>query len=1192
MNSLWHSKSGVRAIAAAAVVAALGSGCSGAVNTAETAGFARIAIAGRNLSAANVSLTISPGTQGSQFTPITENLTQSGGNWTAYVTGIPIGNGRQFDVKGTDSSGNTLFTGTGHADITAGGVATVVIAINSGTGGPPVNTSAPVISYISASATLVAPSGTVRLGASATDPSDPNATITYSWTAVCGTFDAHTGSAVTWTAPSAVPSTPGGGCQISLTVANTHTGSSVTASIVVSVGVFTGDVLVTVTGSAGGGPVITGMTAKVTYGSTVEGDIGVTETDSTGGTLTYAWSSNCSSTLTITTTGQYSPSAPHFSNTDLKKACVVTLTLSDSQGGQVMGAITVPPAPAFQPGPTITNTTQPSVDQADGMEVVSPGDAVMLTAEATGPQGHALQFAWAHTAGTVDGQVDSTKAPWKSVAVYHVPSPLAATMQVTVTVTDAVTNEYATHVFKFKGASAANPCANKADGTACDDGNACTTGDVCTGGVCKGTAVTCAASDQCHGAGACDPTSGQCSNPPLANGSPCNDGNACTTDACGNGACVGTPIACTASDQCHSAGTCDPASGQCSNPAKADGMACNDGNACTQSDTCQSGVCTGSNPVSCPGGTCNPSTGTCSGGATPAALSGVLKPSTSTAAVGQVFTASLAVTNTGGTAANGVKPVAIPSCTGATPAAVAVPAGSTASFLFTNCSGSQAGPLTLTTSASGTDATTSAAVTTGTVNATVTVSAASTASIVVPQVARDLQISGPPGLAMDLAGNTYVAASIYSTTPISFDGHSVASGGDADIFLAKYDTTGTAVWAVGYGDGASANPQIATGAAVANDGTLAVIGSFSGTFSIGTTNLSSSSPIDLLGFFKQSDGTGLSAKQFNDGVNGALKSVAANPNDSSAAHGNRVAVCGLANQGTPALPPSGAVAATGNDIIIGVFKTDGSQLWGSQFSSAGTFNEECDSVALDDNGDVWAIGSTSGASLNFGGATSALTGPGNSNKKYLWIAKFNGATGAAIYSAIFTGTGQVTPNSTGGNSIVVDLSGNVIASGQVVGAVTFGSTTLTSAGAADAWVARFGPTLTPIWAERLGGTKSDNVNGVSVDAAGDVIATGAFNVTATIGGTTASSSTITANGTTAPDVFVWKLNGTTGATDFVAGYGDAATQTGDAIAANKYGANQITFAGTLNASIPFPAPAGTVTATGSTDVFLTTAKLQ
>src|SRR3989449_9827506 len=81
----------------------------------------------------------------------------------------------------------------------------------------------------------------------------------------------------------------------------------------------------------------------------------------------------------------------------------------------------------------------------------------------------------------------------------------------------------------------------------------------------------------------------------------CNDGNACTqTDSCQAGACTGTnPVTCTAADQCHDAGTCDPATGACSNPAKPDGAACNDGDACTQTDSCRAGACTGTNPVVC-----------------------------------------------------------------------------------------------------------------------------------------------------------------------------------------------------------------------------------------------------------------------------------------------------------------------------------------------------------------------------------------------------------------------------------------------------------------------------------------------------------------------------------------------------------------------------------------------------------------
>jgi hypothetical protein len=160
------------------------------------------------------------------------------------------------------------------------------------------------------------------------------------------------------------------------------------------------------------------------------------------------------------------------------------------------------------------------------------------------------------------------------------------------------------------------------DGTGCDDGNACTATDACASGACVGSnAVVCKALDQCHNAGICDTGTGVCSDPAKPNGTTCNDGDACSqTDTCQSGSCTGSnPVTCTASDQCHNPGTCNPSTGACSNPAKTDGATCNDGSACSQTDTCQKGICTGSNPVVCTAldqchnvGTCAPATGVCS----------------------------------------------------------------------------------------------------------------------------------------------------------------------------------------------------------------------------------------------------------------------------------------------------------------------------------------------------------------------------------------------------------------------------------------------------------------------------------------------------------------------------------------------------------------------------------------------------
>jgi alpha-tubulin suppressor-like RCC1 family protein len=176
-------------------------------------------------------------------------------------------------------------------------------------------------------------------------------------------------------------------------------------------------------------------------------------------------------------------------------------------------------------------------------------------------------------------------------------------------------------------AGSAGHCSPRPDGTACNDGNACTQTDTCQAGSCAGgNPITCTALDQCHAAGTCDPATGACSNPTAADGTACTDGNPCTrTDSCQAGACVGAnPVVCPRLDQCHVDGSCNPSSGLCENPAVADGAPCNDGSACTRNDVCTAGVCQGTNTVTCAAldqchvaGVCSPATGVCSNPAAP-----------------------------------------------------------------------------------------------------------------------------------------------------------------------------------------------------------------------------------------------------------------------------------------------------------------------------------------------------------------------------------------------------------------------------------------------------------------------------------------------------------------------------------------------------------------------------------------------
>jgi RHS repeat-associated protein len=145
---------------------------------------------------------------------------------------------------------------------------------------------------------------------------------------------------------------------------------------------------------------------------------------------------------------------------------------------------------------------------------------------------------------------------------------------------------------------------NRSTGTACATGNPCKQSETCTSGTCGGgsnrstgtacstTGNPCTSGQTCSSSGTC---TGTASNKP--NGTLCSDTNLCTPDTCQTGVCTpGTAVSCSTDTQCHSAGTCNKATGLC--PAiKANATACNDGNACTQTDVCQGGACTGSGGV-------------------------------------------------------------------------------------------------------------------------------------------------------------------------------------------------------------------------------------------------------------------------------------------------------------------------------------------------------------------------------------------------------------------------------------------------------------------------------------------------------------------------------------------------------------------------------------------------------------------
>ena len=104
-----------------------------------------------------------------------------------------------------------------------------------------------------------------------------------------------------------------------------------------------------------------------------------------------------------------------------------------------------------------------------------------------------------------------------------------------------------------------------------------------------------------------------------------------------------------------------------------------------------------------------------------------------------------------------------------------------------------------------------------------------------------------------------------------------------------------------------------------------------------------------------------------------------------------------------------------------------------------------------------------------------------------------------------------------GNASVTDAQGNKYITGTFNSTATFGSTTLTSSGGFDIFVAKLDCEGNWLWAVKAGGTSHEHSIGIDVDSAGNIFITGYFTDTTLFG-----SISLVSNGST--DIFAAKLS--------------------------------------------------------------------
>jgi hypothetical protein len=208
------------------------------------------------------------------------------------------------------------------------------------------------------------------------------------------------------------------------------------------------------------------------------------------------------------------------------------------------------------------------------------------------------------------------------------------------------------------------------------------------------------------------------------------------------------------------------------------------------------------------------------------------------------------------------------------------------------------------------------------------------------------------------------------------------------------------------------------------------------------------------------------------------------------------AQAGATTPAQPATPPR-------TELEVDPGNSTGKHLWSTRIG--GVESDAVRDVAIDAQGNVALTGFfSSGADLGDGK-------PVDAQKTDVFVSKYDPA-GKHLWTVHFGGKGEDV-----GNAVAFDPAGNVVVAGLFYDQMQVGAEMLVGMGSDDAFMAKFSPEGTPLWARKFGGADSDTAYDIAVTSSGNLLVTGSFK-----GTVTAADETFTSKGN--EDIFLLMLN--------------------------------------------------------------------
>lgn len=316
----------------------------------------------------------------------------------------------------------------------------------------------------------------------------------------------------------------------------------------------------------------------------------------------------------------------------------------------------------------------------------------------------------------------------------------------------------------------------------------------------------------------------------------------------------------------------------------------------------------------------------------------------------------------------------------------------------------------------------------------------------------------------DISGNIIITGSFENVMTLGTT--NLVSSGGSDIYIAKFDLNGNAIWAKQAG---SADYDVGNSVTVDGNGDILVTGIYSGTASFGTIILTARGGYDIFIAKYSSTGTLLWAERAGgQGYDIAEQITTDNLNN--------VYLTGVFD-GTVFFDTITVIGGQTPNVFIAKYNSVGNVQW-VRTGISNSFFSGSYGIATSSTNDIYITGSFE-SSINFSGTI--LSGQQGGD---IFLAKYNsnGIVSWAIQASGLSFSDE-------GRDVYVDKEDNVYVTGSFGQSVNFGGIVLISTGQTDIFVAKYNSMGDPIWVTQDGlqiQFLNNHGAGIAVDKAGNV----------------------------------------------------------------------------------------------------------